>query len=255
MRLFLTVYADAFWIALKSILEHKLRAALTLLGVIIGVASVVVVGASISGLNSYVTEKVAKVLGVNHFMITRLAFSGHMEDDEFERQNKRNKKVTWEEYEYIKEKCGKCSEVGAQSNSGTDLNQDGVEMPSVRVQGVTANMVEIVDKTISDGRFISNSDVERSAKVCVIGSDVRDKFFPNQNPIGKSIKVRGLPLRVIGMEEKRGSMFGEALDRNVAAILSFCFSFAFLVRESSMRGVWVAGGSALFYPTCKAGRS
>lgn len=215
MRVFFTFYADAFWIALKSILEHKLRAFLTLVGVIIGVASVVIVGASISGLNSYVVEKVSKVLGANHFMINRMAHSGEMDDDEFERRNKRNKKITWEEYEYIKENCAVCLEIGAQANAGTDLNQDGIEMPSVRVLGVTANMQEIEDKTIEQGRFIADAEVLRSAKVCVIGSDVADKFFPDQNPIGRKVKVRGLPLTVIGVEEKRGSMFGESFDRNV----------------------------------------
>ena len=215
MRQFYIFYADAFFIAVKSIFEHKLRAFLTLLGVIIGVASVVVVGASISGLNSYVVEKVTKVLGANHFMMNRMAHSGEMADEEFERRNKRNKKIVWEEYEYIKEKCKTCSEVGAQTNAGADLNQDGIEMPSVRIMGVTANMSEIEDKDLEYGRFISNSEVERSAKVCVIGVDVADKFYPNQNPIGKKIKVRGLPLTIIGVEEKRGSMFGQAFDRNV----------------------------------------
>lgn len=215
MRQFYIFYSDAFFIAIKSIFEHKLRAFLTLLGVIIGVASVVVVGASISGLNSYVTEKVSKVLGANHFMINRMAFSGRMEDDEFERRNKLNKKVTWEEYEYIKERCNACAEIGAANNAGTDLNQDGIEMPSVRVLGVTANMAEIEDKTIALGRFISDSEVERTAKVCVLGTDVVDKYFPNQNPLGQKVKVRGIPLTVIGVEEKRGSMFGDPLDRNL----------------------------------------
>ncbi len=215
MRQVFIFYSDAFFIAVKSIFEHKLRAFLTLLGVIIGVASVVVVGASISGLNSYVTEKVSKVLGANHFMINRMAFSGHMEDEEFERRNKRNKNVTWEEYEYLKENCSACSEIGAQNNAGTDLNQDGIEMPSVRVMGVTANMLDIEDKTISQGRFISNSEVIRSSKVCVIGWDIVEKYFPNENPLGQKVKVRGIPLTVIGVEEKRGSMFGDSLDRNL----------------------------------------
>src|ERR1700759_2471768 len=101
-------YKDAFQIALQSILEHKLRAFLTLIGIIIGVSAVVVVGASISGLNSYVTEKVSKVLGVNHFMMARMAFSGRMSDDEYEKRNRLNKKLTMDEYEYIKANCTNC---------------------------------------------------------------------------------------------------------------------------------------------------
>ncbi len=94
MKRLYSFYYDAFWIASRSILEHKLRAFLTLIGIIIGVAAVVVVGASISGLNSYVSTQISKVLGTNHFMIARLAFSGRMADEEFERANRRNKKPT-----------------------------------------------------------------------------------------------------------------------------------------------------------------
>ncbi len=215
MRQVYTFYADAFRIALQSILEHKLRAVLTLLGVIIGVASVVVVGASISGLNSYVTEKVAKVLGANHFMFARMASNGQLSEEEYERRNRRNKKIDWEEYEYVKANCAKCTEVGAQNNAGTDITQDGLEMPSTRILGVTANMREIEDKTIAEGRFISNEEVARSAKVCVIGTDVKEKFFPNENAIGRTLKIRGIPLQIVGMEEKRGSMFGNSQDRHV----------------------------------------
>ena len=205
---------------MTSILEHKLRAFLTLIGIIIGVASVVVVGASISGLNSYVTDKVSKVLGVNHFMIARMAFSGQMDDDEFERRNRNNKKVTFEEYEYIKANCAACSEVGAQMNASADLKEKGVEMPAARINGVTANMIEIEEKELESGRFISPDEVTRSAKVCVIGYDIKDKFFPNQSPIGEIIRVRGVPLEVIGLEAKKGSMFGESLDRQIYIPLS-----------------------------------
>ncbi|HUF02965.1 MAG TPA: ABC transporter permease [Aridibacter sp.] len=215
MRRLYSFYADAFRIALKSIFEHKLRAFLTLLGVIIGVASVVVVGASISGLNSYVMEKITAVLGANHFMIARMAFTGHMEDDEFERLNKQNKKIEWAEFEYIKAKCSMCSEVGAAKGTREDLKQDGIEMPGVRINGVTANMVIIEDKKIADGRFILPTEVERSARVAVIGADVQEKYFANTNPVGKTIKVRGVPMRIVGVEEKRGSMFGDSQDRHI----------------------------------------
>ena len=81
MKAFFSFYSDALKIALASIFTHKLRAFLTLIGIIIGVASVVAVGASISGLNTYVTDKVSQILGINHFMIARMAFSGRMSDE------------------------------------------------------------------------------------------------------------------------------------------------------------------------------
>lgn len=215
MRYLISFYTDAFKIALDSILAHKLRALLTLIGVVIGVAAVVVVGASISGLNSYVTQQIGKVLGANHFMIARMAFSGQMDDDAFERANRRNKKVVWDEYEYIKANCGNCSEVGAQTNSGANLKQDGVEMPSVRIVGVTASMQIIEDKTIGEGRFITDDEVQRSAKVCVIGWDVKEKYYGDKSALGNKLKVNGIPLEVVGVENKRGSFFGDALDRHM----------------------------------------
>src|ERR1700724_1186199 len=98
MRTLYSFYADATRLALDSIFAHKLRTFLTLIGIIIGVASVVVVGASISGLNVYVIDMVSKILGFNHFMMARIAFSGKMADDEFERQNRRNKRLQWDDY-------------------------------------------------------------------------------------------------------------------------------------------------------------
>jgi putative ABC transport system permease protein len=215
MRQLYSFYFDAFWIALKSILEHKLRAFLTLIGIIIGVAAVVVVGASITGLKTYVVDKVGKVLGADHFMITRIAFTGKMSDEQFEAANRRNKDVTWEEYLYVKANCRTCSEVGAQMISNADLSQDGIEMPSVQIQGLTANFDVMEDKTIELGRFITPEEVNRSAAVCVVGSDVVEKFFPTGSPLDRTIKVRGIPLRVVGVEEKRGSFLGNSMDRHI----------------------------------------
>lgn len=215
MRYLISFYTDAFKIALDSIMAHKMRALLTLIGVVIGVAAVVVVSASVNGLNSYVTQQIGKILGSNHFMIARMAFTGQLDDVAFEKANRRNKKVIWDEYEYIKANCATCSQVAAQTQSGANINQDGIQMPSVRMIGVTAAMETIEEKTIGEGRFITEAEVQRSAKVCVIGWDVREKFFSNTDPIGQKLKVNGIPLEVIGVENQRGSFFGDALDRHI----------------------------------------
>lgn len=215
MKTLYTFYADATRIALQSIFAHKLRAFLTLIGIIIGVASVVVVGASISGLNSYVMEKITAVLGVNHFMIARMAHDGELSDEEWERRNRRNKRIEWEEYEWVQQNCAACQEVGAQMDRGIDLKYEGEEMLGTRLAGVTANMVDIEDKTIAEGRFVLPQEVANSAMVCVIGYDLKEKFFPGVDPLGKELDIRGLPMRVVGVEEKRGSMFGQSFDKIV----------------------------------------
>jgi putative ABC transport system permease protein len=215
MRYLFSFYADSGRIALQSILAHKLRAFLTLIGIIIGVAATVVVGASVSGLNTYVTDKVAKLLGANHFMIARMAFQGHRTDDEFEKMNRRNKRLNWDDYEWVRDHCTTCAEVGVQVGSQVDLKQDSIEFPGAAIFGVTSNMADIEDKVVADGRFITPEEVQMSSLVCVLGSEIKEKFFPNGSAIGQTLKVRGLPMRVVGIEESRGSFFGDSLDRHV----------------------------------------
>ncbi len=220
MRYIYSFYIDAARIALQSIFAHKLRSFLTLIGIIIGVASVVVVGASISGFNSYVVTTISKVLGVNHFMIARYAHQGRMSQEERERMWRRNKRLYLEDYHWVRDNCESCLEVGAQVGSGTNLKHNGRELFGVRIMGVTANMVEIENKTIAEGRYIAPHDVERSAYVCVIGADLKEKFFDGKDPLGKTLKISGMPMTVIGVEEKRGSFLGQSLDTHAYLPLS-----------------------------------
>jgi len=136
-----------------------------------------------------------------------------MADDAFERANRRNKKPTWDEYQYLKENCKNCSEVGAQMFGNADFSEQGVEMPSVSISGVTSNFESIEDKNIVEGRFISADEVVRAARVCVIGDDVREKYFSNVSPIGKTLKLRGVPLTIVGLEDKRGQLMGSSFNR------------------------------------------
>jgi len=209
-----TFYSEAFRIALRAIWSHKLRAFLTLIGIIIGVASVIVVGASISGLNTYVIDRVSRVLGINHFMIARMANVGPLSEEEWEKRNKRNKRLSWDDFEWVQANCALCQEVGAAASRSIDLKQNGEELFGTDINGVTANMAEIEDKTIDDGRFIRPNEVQSGAYVIVIGAELREKFFPQTDPIDKTIKVAGYPMRIVGVEQKRGSMFGQSLDNH-----------------------------------------
>jgi putative ABC transport system permease protein len=209
-----TFYSDSAKIALQSILAHKLRAFLTLIGIIIGVASVVVVGATISGLNTYVVEKVSKVLGSNHFMIARIVSQGELSEEDLERMNRRNKQLKWGDMEWLQRYCETCTAVGAEVARGTKFEQDNITFFG-GVFGVTANMAEIEDKTMSDGRFIQPEEVSHGKLVVVLGADVKDKFYPDVDPIGKEFKVAGLPMRVVGVEERRGPIFGDLIDKHV----------------------------------------
>jgi putative ABC transport system permease protein len=215
MKTVYTFYLDATRIALQSIFAHKLRAFLTLIGIIIGVASVVVVGAAISGLNTYVVDKVSKMLGANHFMIARIASQGELSEEDLERMNRRNKNLKRDDMEWLQKYCESCTAVGAQAGRGMNFEQDGKTFYGGIIFGVTANMAEIEDKTISEGRFIEPSDVSNAQLVVVLGADIKDKFFEDTDPVGKTFKVAGLPMRVIGVEERRGPIFGDLVDKHV----------------------------------------
>ncbi|HWS54353.1 MAG TPA: ABC transporter permease [Pyrinomonadaceae bacterium] len=214
MKTLYTFYADAARIALQSIFAHKLRAFLTLIGIIIGVASVVVVGAAISGLNTYVMERVTAVLGTNHFMIARMAHQGQLSEEEWEKRNRRNKRLEFEDYEWVKAHCASCSEVGAQLERRLDLKHEGHEMFGTEIDGVTANMQVVEEKTIAEGRFIVPQEVDTAAMVIVLGWDLREKFFPGVEAVGKRVSVQGIPMEVVGVEEKRGSLLGQTLDNH-----------------------------------------
>ena len=215
MRTVYTFYLDAARIAVQSIFAHKLRAFLTLIGIIIGVASVVVVGAAISGLNTYVVEKMSKMLGTNHFMIARIASMGELSEEDLERMNRRNKRLKWTDMEWLQRYCESCSAVGAQVGRGTKFEQDGKTFFGGVIFGVTSNMDEIGDKTMETGRFLQPEEVEHGQLVVVLGADLRDKFFPDLDPIGREFKVAGLPMRIVGVEERRGPIFGDLIDKHV----------------------------------------
>jgi len=252
MRTVTAFYLDAAKIALQSIFAHKLRAFLTLIGIIIGVASVVVVGASIEGLNTYMVETISKVLGANHFMIARIVHVGDMTEEEWEKMMKRNKRLEWDDLDWLINKCTSCREVGAEVGARVDLKHDGQDLFGTQLAGVTSNFAEIEDKTIVEGRFLLNHEVEHSSMVCVIGMDVREKFFAGLDPIGRTLSIKGLPMRIVGVEEKRGSMFGQSLD-NHAYIPITTFGRIFGRRQSlNLHGK--AHSRETFQPTIEQAR-
>ncbi|NOT62754.1 MAG: FtsX-like permease family protein [Acidobacteria bacterium] len=215
MKSAISFYLDALRLALQSIFAHKLRAFLTLIGIIIGVASVVVVGAAINGLNSYVLTSISKMLGVNHFMIARIAHNGRMTDEQWEKMNRRNKPLYLADYEWLKARCAQCNEIGADLQSNTRLKENGQEMFGTNVLGVTANMGVIENKDIGEGRFFTETEEKNSALIAVVGMDVREKLYAGKNIIGQEITVGGCPLRIVGVEARRGSMFGNSMDNHL----------------------------------------
>jgi putative ABC transport system permease protein len=215
MKYLFYFFLDATKIALQAIYSHKLRSFLTLIGIIIGVASVVLVGASISGLNTYVLTRVIKQLGANTFYFTRLGAIGELSEEEWEKMTRRNKQIEWDELRFVQESCHSCVDVGGEQRATADLKHKGEEIFDTTIFGYTAEMSEITDLTLTEGRFFIPYEVAHSMELCVIGQDIKEKFFPNVDPIGKTIRISNTEVTIIGVQEKLGSMFGQSMDNRI----------------------------------------
>jgi putative ABC transport system permease protein len=195
-------------IAATALRAHKLRSFLTLLGVIIGVMSVVTVVSIISGLNAYIAEKVFK-LNPDVYIVSRFGLITSRE--QFLEAIKR-KPISWTDFELVRDRCGSCAAVGAAQRRRDAVKRGPERLNDIRVHGTTANMSEINNLDVEAGRFFTEGEERRSALTVVIGADVREQLFGRLDPIGRTIRVANQPMRVIGLLRKQGTVFGESQD-------------------------------------------
>ncbi len=204
------LFGEAISIALQSLRANKLRSLLTVLGILIGVSSVIAVVAITEGLDRYMSEKVLE-LGTKAFRLQRMPdiITSH---EQWMEMMKR-KRLNMDDYEAIKKGCTLCSEVGAQVWTGSNVKRGRTIQKNVGIAGVTENIARIgTIRELEAGRHVVQQDIEQAAMVAVIGTDLRDAFFGMMEPIGKEIDVDGHPLKVIGVAEKKGAVFGESQD-------------------------------------------
>ena len=193
--------SEALRLALLSLWANKLRSFLTLLGIVIGVSAVIAVVTFESGINGYVAEKIFN-LGADVFIVSKMG-NVPTDPDAFIEGNKR-KDVTMEHYQAVAEGCSACTMVGASVRNfngkvvyGTQSSKD------TTVRGWTPAMTRIYDLDLDLGRTINETDMNNTAPVVVIGSDIRDNLLAGVDPIGKELRVDGHTYRVIGVGTKR----------------------------------------------------
>jgi putative ABC transport system permease protein len=195
-------------IAAAALNTHKLRSFLTLLGVIIGVMTVISVVSIISGLNNFVSEKLFQ-LNPDVYVVTQFGIITSRE--EFLEAIKR-KPIEWSDYEAVRQRCKTCSAIGAHLQTRGGVKRDAKKLAGVQIHGGTANTAEINNLDLEAGRFYTTTEDEHSALVAIIGSDVRDELFGKLDPIGRTMLVANQPLRVIGLLRKQGSLLGQSQD-------------------------------------------
>src|SRR5208337_2476633 len=154
---------EAVRIATASLWSHKLRSALTLLGVVIGVMSVIAVVSLVNGLNQYVAERVVG-LGTDVFMINRSA-SIITNVDQWEAAQKR-RKFHYDDYEAVRDACQSCEAVAANVNKPGQVKYGTDYLSDSSILGFTHEMPEVLSRELAEGRYFTRVDVERAAPVC-----------------------------------------------------------------------------------------
>jgi len=207
------LFGEAISIALQSLRANKLRSLLTVLGILIGVSSVIAVVAITEGLDQYMSEKVLE-LGTKAFRLQ--SRPDIINSHEMWLEMMKRKRLNMDDYEAVQKACTLCSEVGAQVWTGTNVKRGRIIQKNVGVAGITENIARIgTIRELVAGRHIVQQDVVQAAMVGVIGTDLVDAFFGMMEPIGKEIDIDGHPIKVIGVAEKKGAVFGESQDNFV----------------------------------------
>ena len=197
--------------ALSSLRANKLRALLTLVGVIIGVMTIIAVVSIIGGMNRYVAGQLA-TLGPTTFFIDKWGLV--LSEDEWWTAMKR-KDLSLDDMRAIDENCPSCEEVGALAQTNQKVKFRNQHLNDVEVKGITANMEKITDIITEAGYSPTDFDVDHRRQVALIGWEIQDKLFGVIDPLGKEIKIGDHYFTVIGIAKKRGSFLGENQDNFV----------------------------------------
>jgi putative ABC transport system permease protein len=213
-------YLESLKLAIGAIWAHKLRSFLTLLGVIFGVATVIVVVSLIEGFNKYVDEKIANI-GTNAFSVQKFSFEDFSSLQSYENARRRNKDIILDDLLALRARgADVIREVGAQDQQECELKFGKTMLQGVSLLAITANMLEIQNKTIAEGRSFTPAEELSFRTVCFIGWDVAERLFPTKSPIGEKIRIDGRPFEVIGVAQAVGSVFGQSRDKFVSIPLT-----------------------------------
>ncbi|MCU1232725.1 MAG: hypothetical protein JWP63_692 [Candidatus Solibacter sp.] len=208
--------SNAFRLAMDSIRAHKLRSFLTLLGVIIGVASVIMVGAAIEGLGVYAEQSTAKAFGSESFMVAQIAATGRLSRRELFDKIKRNKPIRTDDARFVESIAGDKVLYSPYRQHISDVRHENLVCEDSSILGSASAMASIRDIGVSDGRFFTDQEDLTRAFVAVIGDTVRTTLFPGDaSPLGQTVRIEGIEFKVIGVQERLGSAFGRDLDNSV----------------------------------------
>jgi putative ABC transport system permease protein len=202
-------FLEAAGIALSSVWSNKLRSFLTVLGNIVAVTSIIAVVSLIQGMNAYVSNAIISDVGADNFTIQRMPVVRSAEDEERVRSNPR---ITLADADAVRRYPDYISAVAAQGNSSARVSYGEESLDRVSIQGVSRDYLFFSTFNAERGRLISPSEIDRNHPVTVLGWETADKLFGPADPLDKVIKIGAIHFRVVGVSEKKGSVFGQSQD-------------------------------------------
>jgi putative ABC transport system permease protein len=202
-------FIDAIFLALSAIWAGKLRSFMTVLGNIVAVTSIIAVVSLIRGMNSYVSDAILTDVGAGTFKVER---QGPTTSEEEEERQRNNPRITLVELNTLAKAGDTIESVMAQAYNGAPVVYRDEQLDSVQVRGVSKEYLEFSGYDPEFGRLPSRFEVESSRPVCFLGYGTADRLFKGANPIDRSIQVKGVHFRVIGVNEEKGTLFGNSQD-------------------------------------------
>ena len=207
------LFSEAFKLALQSLWANKMRTILTLIGVVMGVASVIMVITLVQGAKKYVSTKLSGY-GADVFTVTRMSSVIFSADDYFRFQKRKILRI--DDYEAVRQGCTECSEVGALLNRSTNVVYNGHSSNNTGVRGYTWTMLSLNNVDIALGRGFTPADDEHGTHHVIVGYDVVDNLLGDGDPLGKEIRVDGIPYTIVGVGDRQGKTLGQSQDNWVA---------------------------------------
>ncbi|HEX3967416.1 MAG TPA: ABC transporter permease [Edaphobacter sp.] len=208
---------EAVQLALQSLWANKMRSILTLLGVVIGVASVIMVVTLTNGAKDFVTTKI-NTYGAGVITISKMPQTFITLDEYLAFQKRRD--ITFDDYRAVLDECHLCLSVGARRETTGSIVYGNHSSTDTDIRGWTWSMPALSNLNIDLGRSFTEIEDTHSARVAIVGSDVVDNLLGPGDPLGKEIRVGGAPYSIIGVGERQGKMFGQSMDNWVAVPLT-----------------------------------
>ncbi len=208
---------EAFKLALQSLWSNKLRSVLTLLGVVIGVASVIAVVTLVNGASTYIATKFSSY-GSDVFTVSKAPQFITSAEQYVAMQKRKN--ILLPDYYYVQENCKLCAGMGAQQATVGKVVHNTESVTDTQIRGYTWQMPALQNLNITQGRGFTDADEEHASHVAIIGTDIVEHLLPGLDPVGQELRVDGVPYTIVGVTEKQGSTFGASQDNWVGVPLT-----------------------------------